>query len=41
MCYVGEKTLWKWWEANAGQVAPAVVHDITQVDVCPDLPAKI
>ncbi len=41
MCYVGEKTLRKWWEANEGQAAPAVVHDITQVDVCPDLPAKI
>jgi hypothetical protein len=41
MCYVGEKTLRKWWEANEGQAVPAVVHDITQVDVCPDLPAKI
>ncbi len=41
MCYVGEKTLRKWWEANEGQAAPAVVHDITQVDVCPDLPAKM
>ncbi len=42
MCYVREKTLRKWWEANEGQAAPAVVHDITQkVDVCPDLPAKM
>jgi hypothetical protein len=41
MCYVGEKTLRKWWEANEGQAAPAVVHDITQVDVYPDLPAVV
>jgi hypothetical protein len=41
MCFVGEKTLRTWWEANEGQAAPAIEHDITQVDVCPDLPAKI
>jgi hypothetical protein len=41
MCHVGEKTLRTWWEANEGQAAPAVVHDISQVDVCPDLPARV
>jgi hypothetical protein len=41
MCHVGEKTLWTWWEANEGQAAPAVSHDITQVDVNPDLPAAV
>jgi hypothetical protein len=41
ICYVGEKTLRKWWDANEGNVAPAVCHDITQVDVCPDLPTLI
>jgi transposase InsO family protein len=41
MCHVGEKTLRTWWEANEGQAAPAVAHDITAVDVNPDLPAAI
>ncbi len=41
ICCVGEKTLRQWWEANEGNAAPAVCHDITQVDVCPDLPAII
>jgi hypothetical protein len=41
MCFVGEKTLRTWWEANEGQTAPAIEHDITQVDVCPDLPAEL
>jgi hypothetical protein len=41
MCHVGEKTLRTWWEANQGQVVPAVVHNITQVDVCSDLPAQV
>ncbi len=41
MCHVGEKTLRAWWDANEGQAAPVVVHDITQVDVCPDLPARV
>jgi hypothetical protein len=40
-CFVGEKTLRTWWEANEGQAAPAIEQDITQVDVCPDLPAVI
>ncbi len=41
MSYVDEKTLRTWWEANEGQAAPAIGHDITQVDVCPDLPATV
>jgi hypothetical protein len=41
MCCVGEKTLRTWWEANEGNVSPAVCHDITQVDVCADLPALV
>ncbi len=41
MCFVGEKTLRTWWDANEGQAAPAIEHDITQVDVCPDLPAIV
>jgi hypothetical protein len=41
ICYVGEKTLRTWWEANEGQAAPAVAHDITKVDVSPDLPAAM
>ncbi len=41
MCYVGEKTLRTWWEANEGQAAPAVAYEISQVDVNPDLPAAI
>ncbi len=41
MCHVGERTLRTWWEANEGQAALAVAHDITAVDVNPDLPAAI
>jgi hypothetical protein len=41
ICWVGEKTLRTWWEANEGNAAPPVSHDITQVDICPDLPAGI
>jgi hypothetical protein len=41
ICWVGEKALRTWWEANEGDAAPPVSHDITQVDVCPDLPAVI
>ncbi len=41
MCFVGEKMLRTWWDANEGQAAPAIEHDISQVEVCPDLPAKI
>jgi hypothetical protein len=39
ICHVGERTLRTWWEANEGQAAPAITHDISQIDVCPDLPA--
>ncbi len=41
ICYVGEKTLRMWWEANEGQATPAIAHDITKVDVNPDLPAAM
>jgi hypothetical protein len=40
ICHVEEKTLRTWWESNAGQAAPSINHDIDQVDVCPDLPAR-
>jgi hypothetical protein len=39
ICHVGERTLRTWWEANDGQAAPAITHDISQIDVCLDLPA--
>jgi hypothetical protein len=41
MCFAGEKVLRTWWEANEGQAVTPVVHDITQVDVCPDIPANV
>jgi hypothetical protein len=37
MCHVGEKTL---RDANEGQAASTIAHDISQVDVNPDLPSK-
>ncbi len=39
--WVGEKTLRTWWKANEGNAAPPVSHDMTQVDICPDLPAGV
>ena len=41
MCFAGEKVLRTWWEANEGQAVTPIVHDITQVDVCPDIPANV
>jgi hypothetical protein len=41
ICFVGGNFLRTWWEANEGQAVTPIVHDITQVDICPDIPANV
>jgi hypothetical protein len=40
-CHVGEKTLRAWLEVNGAQDVSKVSFDITEIDICPTLPAAM